>query len=483
MTGILSESAPGAVLLNALLIFLSLVFCTAVSAVVAYQVRLIKPSANALSAKPPISDAMEGTARKLEPFLTAHELENIDCSLGWDICKPVRLSKPNPEHETQKGSEHLAITTPSGYSLGRNPSDLSTSSPPRHIDLIQKDTSVLLLRPRYTDSELRCLHLVRQFEPGATLKLTRLLQFERCFPEPRFDTVRSATYAVHEVEIALQEQCQCSKALGLFQLAAMGGSWKIYDNPIYFHEQFCSLLEQQIDTADWLMASKSSEELQIAFMDLMVCFSWCHWNWCLEKGEICCAAAQSPDHSVAERLHDSIPRVVDYFDRAGLKPFLFPRRAIFRLLAKLHLTTPHWAPMGHSVAKVKLDSVFRVCAMNTECFEHRMLLPLVSQSVSCAENDRIKEYFYSIAVEIVSPHLNCCVEVQDVFYPKSDLQSLVLLGLWIGQPLAVRVKATYLARLLGKKFPEVNLWCEPIRLDASAPDRPQVPGSWMNAVM
>lgn len=488
----LIEPESRQVLLNAFFIFLSLVFSTAVAAAMAYRLGHPSPTskrtatveAHRSQKETPSPFSLSNAA----PIVTAHELEKVDPSLGLHI-----HATQTPRFESSKQSLEGAARgrTPMfsrnfssfGYVFGPERPKALSSSPPHHIDLIQKESSVFFHHPRYSESDLRNLLSHRSIETHEVLQLSRLLRFESSLPLPRFDTVKVATDVILEVSAALCEHDPTCRALGLFQLAAIGGSREIYDNPIYYHERFCSLVEEQIDSVDWLKNSISVGELQMMLVDLIVCFSWSHWNWddfvtSVGKGPF---PKKTPllDSPMEIACVESLSRIIEYFDRDHVKPFLMPHLAIFRLLSKLYLTTPQFTSV---VAKLKLRTVFHICTMNTKCYEHRQLLPLVSQSVVAAENECTKIFFYDIASQIVSPHVSCCIEMQDVFYPKSDLQGLILQGLWVGQPLGIRTKAAILARHLGKVYPEVNLWSDPVKLTkipAHTPDYSKVPGSWM----
>lgn len=489
MDPVLFDPASKAVLLNAFFIFLSLVFSTTVAAVVAYRIRM--PGNVHIDASSQTSEAEKHTTfspKQVSPFLTAHELENVDPSLEFNdhAQTPGDESKgQRPGYVSHNQIPGISQTFSSfGYVFGPVRSKASSFSPPHHIDLIQKESSVFSHRLRYTDTDMRSFHSPQILAANESLKLTRLLQFEGCFPAPQFDSMKVATDAVREVELTLCENDSSSRALGLFQLAAIGGSWGVYDNPIYYLENFCRLVEKQMHGPNWLKPSASISGLQMMLVDLVVCFSWSHWNWndLVSSIILDSSIATSLESSAENGYAQALSKIMEYYKRGETTPFLLPRLAIFRLLSNLYLLISQLARTCPSEAKLKLGTVFHVCATNTKCYEHRQLLPLVSQSVLVAENESIKVFFYDIASEIIRPHLGCCIEIQDVFYPRSDLQGLVLQGLWVGQPLGVRAKAAYLARLLGKKYPEVNLWSEPVNRNENAvhmPDASNVPGSWM----
>lgn len=480
---ILVDPASRPVLLNALFIFLFLLFSTAVAGVAVYRLRPLLSTSKA-STGPESQHSSLFSPKNVTPVLTARELEKVDSSLGLRILAQTPGSQGRQRYESQNRSKFSPNFSTLGHVFGSEPSKLLSGSLPPRIDVIQKESSILFQRPRYSESEMRHLHTPLLKAPNESLGLTRLLRFENSFPTPQFDVMKIATDVILEVSLALTEQDPSSRALGLFQLAAIGGTRKIYDNPIYYHEQFCLLVEKQVESVEWYKSSVGG--LQMMFVDLMVCFSWSHWHWhefaTLAENEQLPNCSTILDSPLERDDNVAFSKLIEYFDRGHAEPFIVSHVSIFRLLSRLSLAISQLNSECPPVAKMKLQTVFRICATNTKCFEHRQLLPLVSQSVVAAKNESTKLFFYDIASEIICPHLRCCIEMQDVFYPKSNLQGLVLQGLCVNQSLGVRTKAANLARLLGKIYPEVNIWSDSVKSNKSVthmPDASKVPGSWM----
>lgn len=461
------ETVSDTELLNAFFIFIVLIFSTATAALVSRRIkhfimttfqvqRLLETKCDHINAP----TKQHNMAEKLEAIL---QLEQSDGFASSMTTLGRSLQKTNPRSRVFSSLDLALVSS--------DESKKPTSHVKENIDAFETP------KHRYLESELR-----RLCQPqNATslpdqLDLLRLLKFENQLPPPQFDTTKVARMVIEELRISLLDKEDTSRALAFFQLAAIGSSQSVFDNPIYYHETFCNLLEDQVENHSLFKHSSSVDGLQMLLIDLLVCFTWCHWNY--EDFFNLKGSERFPSQIENDNYPYPAQKMLEYFRRSALEPFVMSHLSVFRLLCSVWLESSFLLPL----ASLKLSLVFRTCAQQTGCYEHRQLLPLIEQSILAAENPSVKPFFYDLVAEIIEPHVDCCIDTHDVFYPHSHLQGLILQGMWIGQSSEIRAKANHVAHILGRAYPEVKLWTEPCEARTSNTqhmhDYSNTPGSW-----
>lgn len=362
------------------------------------------------------------------------------------------------------------------------------TSPPHLIDIIRATTSPLFGRRIYLEGELRTLHPPPPVPPPANpgpVKISSLLQFERPITAVRFSTADDADQAIFDASALMAHKNVSARSIGAFRLAAIGVTHKPYDNATHFLATFCEVIESIVDSVSIYSDTRGVPGLQKMAVDLVSSFCWEHWHWPemapREIGKPIGLKKAAPGVAKADPPSEIIAKLAFW----GRTPSVLSRLAIFRLLCNLYLGAPALVGLQRSGLVFKLASVFRACASSSYCLDHRLLIPMIAQAVAAATRDSIKALLYDVLLELLRPHVDCCVAPQDVFLPSSDLQDLVLHGLGREQAEFVRERAANLARILAQKYPEVSLWCdknEPTPAPKLALDKrlqgTEAPGAW-----
>lgn len=319
--------------------------------------------------------------------------------------------------------------------------------------------------PRFVYSEHTLRHLgpkqKEAFDPDRGVRLSEILQWNCTFP---IQDPLSATEQLPQISRFISDSTVNTKCIGLFQLAAIGSFHAVFGNEIHFHPHFCTLMMSSVDSLLIYVASKHVNTLQALLVDLAACVAWEHWNSgrCPKLALAAKMSSEPRPSAGSEALASSADMDYSASAQSLNGPVVLDQPSVFRLLCNLYLGSPAMATSVRPALLLKLSAVLRDCASRTACLQFRALVPILGRAVTATQRGSIKAVFYDVLIELVQPHVLCCVAPQDVFSPTSEIQALVLQGLWVEQPDAVRERSAKMAALLAQKFPAVGLWSKPL---------------------
>lgn len=324
----------------------------------------------------------------------------------------------------------------------------------KHSSIVYSESNLLALRPSAGE---QC--------HSDSVRLSELLLCAGYLPQ---DLGKPTPEEVADIEALIAVDEPCTRDIGLFRLVALGATPSVYANRVHFHPDFCRHMVSIVDSLTVYRGSTGA--LQRSLVDLAVVFLWEHWNY-----------QRCPNLAAAAKL--STAKIDAPDPELGLaeavieQEVVLEQATVFRLLCNLCLGSPALAHESRGVLP-KVAAVLRDCAAKTECHQHRGLVPFIALAVNATERESILAVLYDGLIHMVGPHVTCCVAPADVFLPDSDLQALVLQGLWVGQPGAVRERAARAALLLAAKYPAVGLWSKPVHPEQGAAGD-AAPGTWL----
>lgn len=284
---------------------------------------------------------------------------------------------------------------------------------PRYLDLIESITPIL---PRkYLPTELIALQ-PQSHAPPAPLHLSALLNYPSAVAPVDIASPKQAELAIAECVALLSSTDGPSRTFGILRFLRLGCSRGVFTCAVHFVEAYCLVLVRSVHGE---LLANQPPALQELLVSVLGVFCWEHWH--LSDILQTLAAARPPPGS---RALDVLYR--RYFEAWKVHPFKVSRATVMGVLCRGYLEM--WTRLGPSHAKTAFPALFRVCASNCECHEHLVLLPILAEAVTAAKRPSALGFFYDILVQMVEPHIACCVEADDVL-PDSILVALIMHGL------------------------------------------------------
>lgn len=339
---------------------------------------------------------------------------------------------------------------------------------PHYLDMISPPGSPLMFRKRYPIEELMDLRPLPKSEPHTVpVQLSSLLNYKSQLPLLNSISSPQLELNIAECTLLLRLVDTASKNIGLFKILHLGVSKQIYSNPVHFVESYCHGLVLSVRNT---LMNAQAPDLQDLLVNVASCFCWEHWYLLssLQKLKTMVNDKQPPG---AEALHRTYH---GYFLPRKVEPYKLSRPSIFGLLADLCNNSLSSRPKADSTRR--LAALFLGSAADTECLEYKVLVPHLADAVSRSCKASTKGFFYVVLLEMVKPHIHCCLAAQDVYSHDSVLFALIKYGLEEPQN-SVRERAKQLYREIGQRHTE--LWTTLNAFLKANGEGPNVaPGAW-----
>lgn len=322
-------------------------------------------------------------------------------------------------------------------------------APFRFLNVVESSTSPLLAqRKKYLVEKLLELRPPPEIQMPASLRILELLHYKNPLPPLRWASPLDAEHVGDQISGFLVEGCPTAQTLGLVRLMSWGQTTRVYANPVHFTEPYCKILVLACGDLDRL--ARQSQTLQEGLTNCVACFCWEHWHLVDALRTI---SENNPTSPIYAALNDTNR---EYFAKRNSDPFNVSRPVVFDLsVGVTHCALVHF-PKANSARRAA--ALLQECAANTKCGEFRQFLPTIGQAVASSLRPSKKAFFYDVLLNLVRPHVNCCLSAKDVYSLESILQSLIRHALTPDQHMLVRERSGRICHVLGQRFTEVSMW-------------------------